>query len=297
MRCLGRLYLAELRRRLALLRRYALGTAADVATFYLIFMGIFLSMRSIVGDAQPEELAQLATGQVVGFLAFYFASMVLSFVNNHLRQEVEQGTLEQLFVSSRWFLLVLLARLAASFTVDLVRFIPLCALLVLSTGVSIRFPPAAGLVFILLLLGVYGFSLILGGCALLFKRTGQLPFLFQILFLGFGFSSLAQLPKGVDAFLSLLPIRTRRDRAKGHRSGHRRGRDPQLGDGHAFGGQCGRVCHRRDRRLSLDGASCQAEGSAGKVLAEPERVSREGSLPQPVRRAYTCLWHQGGAHE
>jgi len=206
MRCLGRLYLAELRRRLALLRRYALGTAADVATFYLIFMGIFLSMRSIVGDAQPEELAQLATGQVVGFLAFYFASMVLSFVNNHLRQEVEQGTLEQLFVSSRWFLLVLLARLAASFTVDLVRFIPLCALLVLSTGVSIRFPPAAGLVFILLLLGVYGFSLILGGCALLFKRTGQLPFLFQILFLGFGFSSLAQLPKGVDAFLSLLPF-------------------------------------------------------------------------------------------
>ncbi len=41
---------------------------------------------------------------------------------------------------------------------------------------------------------------------MLFNRTGQLPFLFQILFLGFGSSSLAQLPKGVDAFLSVLPF-------------------------------------------------------------------------------------------
>ncbi len=206
MRYAGRLYLAELKRRLVLLRRYALGTAADVVTFYLIFMGIFLSMRSVVADSQPTELTQLAAAQVVGFLAFYFASMVLSFVNNHLREEVEQGTLEQLFVSSRWFIVVLCARLAASFTVDLIRFIPLCAMLVLSTGVRIYFPPAAALVLVLLLLGVYGFSLILGGFALLFKRTGQLPFLFQILFLGFGFSSLTQLPKGVEAFLTVLPF-------------------------------------------------------------------------------------------
>lgn len=206
MRYLGRLYVAELRRRFALLRRYALGTAADILTFYLIFMGIFLSMRSVLGVMRPEEITRLATAQVVGFLAFYFASMVLSFVNNHLREEVEQGTLEQLFVSSRWFILVLCARLAASFTVDILRFVPLCLLLIVSTGVRIRFPPAAALVFVLLLLGVYGFALVLGGFTLLFKRTGQLPFLFQVLFLGFGFSSLSQLPKGLETFMSFLPF-------------------------------------------------------------------------------------------
>lgn len=206
MRYLARLYFAEVRRRFSLLQRYALGTLADIATFYLIFMGIFLSLRSIVGQVQPDELTQIATAQVVGFLAFYFASMVLSFVNNHLREEVEQGTLEQLFVSSRWFILVLFARLAASFTVDLVRFVPLCFLLTVSTGVHIHFTLSTGLVFGLLLLGVYGFALVLGGMALLFKRTGQLPFLFQVLFLGFGFSSLSQLPKGIEAFLSVLPF-------------------------------------------------------------------------------------------
>lgn len=206
MRYMIRLYFAEVGRRLALLRRYALGTLADIATFYLVFMGIFLSIRSVVGQVQPEELTQLATVQVVGFLAFYFASMVLSFVNNHLREEVEQGTLEQLFASSRWFILVLFARLAANLTVDLVRFVPLYFLLVASTGVRVRFTPSTGLVFGLLLLGVYGFALVLGGVTLLFKRTGQLPFLFQVIFLGLGFSSLSQLPKGVETFMSVLPF-------------------------------------------------------------------------------------------
>lgn len=206
MRYPARLYTAELRRRLALLRRYTLGTVAGIATFYLIFMGIFLSIRSVVGQAPLDDLTQLATAQVVGFFAFYFASMILSFVNNHLREEVEQGTLEQLFVSSRHFVLVLFARLAASFTVDLVRFVPLGLLLVVSTGVRIHSNPAAGLVFILLLLDVYGFALVLGGMTLLFKRTGQLPFLFQILFLGFGFSSLSHLPRSVETWISVLPF-------------------------------------------------------------------------------------------
>jgi len=206
MRHLVRLYLAELRRRCSLLRRYALGTVADIATFYLIFMGIFISIRSVVGQVRPEELSQIATAQVVGFLAFYFASMVLSFVNNHLREEVEQGTLEQLFVSSRCFVLILFARLGATFTVDLIRFVPLYLLLSVSTGVYIRLTLSMILVFLLLLLGVYGLALFLGGMTLLFKRTGQLSFLFQVLFLGFGFSSLSQLSKGVETFISLLPF-------------------------------------------------------------------------------------------
>ncbi len=206
MEYLVRLYLAELRRRLALLRRYALGTVADIATFYLIFMGIFISIRSVVGQVRPEELSKIATAQVVGFLAFYFTSMVLSFVNNHLREEAEQGTIEQLFVSSRWFGLVLFARLEATFTVDLIRFVPLYLLLSVSTGVCIRLTLPTALVFFLVLVGVYGFALLLGGITLLFKRTGQLPFLFQVLFLGFSFSSLSQLPEGVERFISLLPF-------------------------------------------------------------------------------------------
>jgi ABC-2 type transport system permease protein len=203
---IARLYLAELGRRFALLRRYALGTVADIATFYLVFMGIFIGIRSVVGQVQPEELSQIATAQVVGFLAFYFASMVLSFVNSHLREEVEQGTLEQVFVSSRWFVLVLFARLEATFTVDLIRFVPLYLLLSVSTGVYIRLTAPMILAFLLLLLGVYGLALFLGGMTMLFKRTGQLPFLFQVLFLGFSFSSLSQLPEGVERFVSLLPF-------------------------------------------------------------------------------------------
>ncbi len=47
------LYWAELVYRATLLRRYALGTAADIATFYLLFMGIHWSLRSLMGELPP----------------------------------------------------------------------------------------------------------------------------------------------------------------------------------------------------------------------------------------------------
>jgi len=199
-------YIAELRRRLWLLKRYALGSVADLLTFYLIFVGIYFSIRSVVGSISPEEARSLASSQVAGFLAFYFSSMVLSSISNQLRQEADQGTLEQLFIASRSFIGIIIARLAATFTVDLVRAVPLFLLLSITANGLIRATPLFFFVFLLLLVGVYGFAILLGGLTLLFKRTGQLPFLFQILFLGFGFASLTELPAGVNTIVSMLPF-------------------------------------------------------------------------------------------
>ncbi len=199
-------YAAELRRRVWLLKRYFLGGIADLFTLYLIFVGIYFSMRSLVRTVSPEELRILASSQVIGFVAFYFASMVLSSINNQIRQEADQGTLEQLFIASRGFLGIIVCRLLATFTVDLIRAVPLFLLLSLTTQQFVSFSPMLFLVFALVLIGVYGFSLLLGGLALLFKRTGQLPFLFQVLFLGFGFASLSQLPNEVESLLSALPF-------------------------------------------------------------------------------------------
>jgi ABC-2 type transport system permease protein len=197
---------AELSHRLTLLRRYALGTAADVLTFYLVFVGVHFSIRSIVGEVGAADLQRLATSQVVGFLAFYFASMVLSSIGNYLREGVEEGTLEQLFLAPHPFLLVLGARLLSTFLIDVLRVIPLFFLLTATTGVRIAFTPAGLLIFFVLLVGVYGFAVLLGGLTLLFKRTGQLPFLFQVLFLGLGFSSFDGASTTFRAVASVLPF-------------------------------------------------------------------------------------------
>jgi ABC-2 type transport system permease protein len=199
-------YVAELRRRFWLLKRYALGSVADLLTFYLIFVGIYFSIRSVVGSVFPEEARSLASSQVAGFLAFYFSSMVLSSISNQLRQEADQGTLEQLFIASNSFIWIVIARLAATFTVDLVRAVPLFLLLSITSNGLLHVTPMFFLVFFLLLVGVYGFAILLGGLTLLFKRTGQLPFLFQVLFLGFGFASLTELPSGVNTIVSMLPF-------------------------------------------------------------------------------------------
>ncbi len=139
-------------------------------------------------------------------MAFYFAAMALSFINNHLREEVDQGTLEQLFLSPYSLLTVLAAKMLATFTKDLLLLLPLLLLLLASTGVSLPFHLPLLLVFLLLILGVYGFALLLGSLTLIFKRTGQLPFLFQILFLGLGISSPAQLPPVIHQISLTLPF-------------------------------------------------------------------------------------------
>lgn len=200
------LFTAELTQRLTLLRRYPLGTAADILTFYLVFVGIHFSIRSIVVGADAVDLHRLATSQVIGFLAFYFSSMVLSSIGNYLREGVEQGTLEQLFLAPHPFLVIVGTRLLATFMIDVLRVIPLFFLLTLTTGVQISFTPALLLTFVVLLLGVYGFAVLLGGLTLLFKRTGQLPFLFQVLFLGLGFSSLDGTSTTFQTLTSVLPF-------------------------------------------------------------------------------------------
>ena len=199
-------YIAEVRRRFWLLKRYAIGSVADLLTFYVIFAGIYLSIRSVVGSVSPDEVAALAAAQIAGFLAFYFSSMVLSSISNQLRQEADQGTLEQLFIASKGIIWIILARLAATFTVDLARAVPLFLLLSVTARNTIQVSPAFFLVFFLLLVGVYGFAILLGGLTLLFKRTGQLPFLFQVLFLGFGFASLADVPSELKSILAVLPF-------------------------------------------------------------------------------------------
>jgi len=60
------------------------------------------------------------------------------------------------------------------------------------------------LIFFLVLIGVFGLSLILGGLMLVFKRLGSLTFIVQILFLGIGFSTIEDLPEVLsNIFLSL----------------------------------------------------------------------------------------------
>jgi ABC-2 type transport system permease protein len=200
------LYYADLVRLLAFAKRYFLQTFTDILAFYLIFVGLYFSIRSIAAQASPTELGTLAASQVVGYMAFYFAAMALSVIENQLQEEIHQGTLEQLLISPYSLTMILFSKFLSSFTVDLLEAFPLFALLIASTGAHIHFTLPMALVFVLLIGGVYGLALILGGLTLVFKRIGQLPFIFQVLFLGLGVSEISHMPKAVQVIGIAFPF-------------------------------------------------------------------------------------------
>ncbi len=200
------LYCADLLRLFAFSKRYFLQTITDILAFYLIFIGIYFSIRSNAAQASSPELSTLAASQVVGYIAFYFAAMALSVIENQLQEEIHQGTLEQLLISPYSLTTVLFSKSLSSFTVDLLEAFPLFVLLIASTGAHIHFSFPMLFVFIFLVSGVYGLALILGGLTLVLKRIGQLPFIFQVLFLGLGVSSISHMPKAVQVISMAFPF-------------------------------------------------------------------------------------------
>lgn len=200
------LYVAELHRRVHLTKRYPVQTCADVLSFYLIFVGLHLAVSSMVRGVDPTGVAAVAAAQVVGFLAFYFAAMGLSVVENQLYADMSHGTLEQALLSPHSTLVLVLSRFLAALTVEAMLGVPLALLLVATAAAPIVFTPLMLIVFVLLLWGVFGLALFLGGLTLIFKRVGQLPFIFQIVFLGLGMSSLRNLPETVQRMSMTLPF-------------------------------------------------------------------------------------------
>ena len=200
------LYAAELHRRVRLVKRYPVQTCADVLSFYLIFLGLHLAVSSMVRGVDPAGVAAVASAQVVGFLAFYFGAMGLSVVESQLYAEMSHGTLEQALLSPHSALVIVLSRFLATLTVEAVFSVPLMLLLVATTAAPISFTPLMLIVFVLLILGVFGLALFLGGLTLIFKRVGQLPFIFQIVFLGLGMSSPGNLPETVQRMSMALPF-------------------------------------------------------------------------------------------
>lgn len=200
------LFVAELRRRLLLIKRYPVQTGADVLSFYLIFLGLHLAISSMVRGVDPTAVSAVAAAQVVGFVAFYFAAMGLSVVENQLYTEMSHGTLEQVLLSPHGTLALVATRFLAALAIEAMFAVPLAFLLTLTTGTRIAVTPLMLGVLVLIMGGVFGLALLLGGLTLLFKRVGQLPFIFQILFLGLGMSSVGNLPEPLQRISLALPF-------------------------------------------------------------------------------------------
>jgi ABC-2 type transport system permease protein len=199
MKMLGLVMYNETYKRLLILWRYKFSMVMKLLGVMLIFVGACFLIPSSL-----DMLAPLLLGSIVWFYARFVVSAAVS----DLVTEAREGTLEQVYMSPVRTDFLLLARLIALLisTTIMVSLPTLGMMLVLH--ITIPFRLAALIVFIITLMGLFGFSLMLSGVMLVFKQVDALVGLVQILmlFLSGAFMPISHFPGWLALLANALPI-------------------------------------------------------------------------------------------
>jgi ABC-2 type transport system permease protein len=174
----------------------------ELVLFTLMFLAIAFALGR--GTFQQEQVAPL----LVGFVGYIFFHMQTNRLFWGLLGEMQSGTLEQMYLSPFPSWLLTIGLQAASVVEAALSAIVLYLLINLVAPVPIPLRWAALLPLSMLVLSSVGYSLILGGLTLLFKRLEILKDLLQTVVLIFGgvLVPVARMPAWMATIAQFLPI-------------------------------------------------------------------------------------------
>ena len=174
----------------------------ELILFGLFFLAITFALGR--GTFHREQVAPL----LLGFVGYIFFHMQTNRLFWGLLGEMQSGTLEQMYLSPLPSWLLTIGLEVASIVEAALTAIVLYLLINLVVPVTLPLRWAAVLPLILLVLGSVGYSLILGGLTLRFKRLEILKEVFQFIVLIFGgvFVSLDRMPGWMATLARFLPL-------------------------------------------------------------------------------------------
>ena len=174
----------------------------ELILFALFFLAIIFALGR--GALHREQVAPL----LLGFVGYIFFHMQTNRLFWGLLGEVQSGTLEQMYLSPLPSWLLTIGLQVASIVEAAISALLLSLFIDLVVQVTIPLRWAAGLPLVLLVGGSVGYSLILGGLTLLFKRLEILKEMFQIVVLIFGgvLVPLERMPGWMATIARFLPL-------------------------------------------------------------------------------------------
>ena len=174
----------------------------ELILFGLFFLAITFALGR--GAFHREQVAPL----LLGFIGYIFFHMQTNRLFWGLLGEMQSGTLEQMYLSPlpSWLLTIGLQVASVVEATLSVLLLSLFIDLVVLVAIPLRW--TALLPLVLLVLGSVGYSLILGGLTLLFKRLEILKEVFQVVVLIFGgvLISLEHMPGWMATIARFLPL-------------------------------------------------------------------------------------------
>ena len=180
---------------------YKFALIGDVLSLFIVFLGInfFISQGEFDLDTVAFTL--------LGFCLWTFASFAIGNMTFALREEQQQGTLEQMCMAYSSFAVLLLGRTLSTFLwntlIILIGGGTITLLLRLDLSLNWQVAP----VLILTLLGLYGLGYLAGGATLLFKNVLSFTNLLQnaLLFVNGAIVPVTLFPDWLASVSRLLP--------------------------------------------------------------------------------------------
>lgn len=190
---------ANIRKQYYELKRYPLNTISMMATFYIIFLGVFFGITFI---ASPENVDNNLQYAIVNYIFWYLAILVMDTFGWQIINEAVRGTLEQLYMSPMGAWRILIARQIGTFIIYFALLIFLLYAAMFTAGQWLNIDPITLLpILILTLISMFGFAFLIGGLAIIYKQVQALLQIFQFIL-----AALAFIPLSVTPWLNLAPF-------------------------------------------------------------------------------------------
>lgn len=159
---------------LLLLWNYRFNLAIEIFLYGFGFIGI----NFFAGDGVLDETR--LSSSLIGYIIFLYTFKVVSNMGWSLREEIQTGTLEQVYMSPVPFGVLLLGRLAANLLATSVTIVVLLVTLVPLLQLDVPLLNLDVLIaFIWTLVGLAGIGFVVGGVTLLFKHVDSFIDLIQ----------------------------------------------------------------------------------------------------------------------
>jgi ABC-2 type transport system permease protein len=192
----------ETYKRLLIIWDYRFNVLTQLVTVAFIFIGATFFLGG--GQFDTAQLPSL----FLGYIIWFYARIVILTTSEDLMSEAQSGTLEQMYMSPVPAELLAMGRMFATLvsTTIMVLLTSISLLLVMHISIPLRWEGLP--VFLITLAGLFGFSLMLAGAALVFKQIEALADLVQnaLLFLTGALLPVSHFPHWLEAFAKTLPI-------------------------------------------------------------------------------------------
>lgn len=166
---------------------------------------IFLGINFFMGDGRLDPATMRSS--LLGYLIWFYAITAIETMSWNLRDEMQCGQLEQLYMSPAAAQVLILGRSLSTFVVATCQVAIISAAMLALFGVAVPFSATALPVLALTMAGLFGFGYMLAGATLVYKQTGPLSNILTnaLLFLNGAILPVDRLPDWLQTIARLLP--------------------------------------------------------------------------------------------